>query len=292
VSDIPAMKSMKIRVAKTGEAYSVDLFRLKPDNKWKKIAGEDRAILGFDPVKVSDFVSTQRGPSSKLARHGEALGHFLFPERIWATWDRESRPFRTYLEIQPTELAMVPWEIANREGFRFLDPDRTLIRAHNLRTGGPIDEIWPVRLLLVIGSDDGDIKAEEEAIRISRMLRPKDRTYHVKELRYPSREQLGECLQKTRPHILHFVGHCEESNGRVRLRVLDGSEREVWFWTRDDIRADLAAAGQAPRFIYLNACRTFVVRSRVHRSISRELRRSPNCSYVPALPPCSRCKRM
>jgi hypothetical protein len=248
------MNSLKLRISQADHSYAVELLRLANDNTWQEVTGE--ISPAFDSAEVSQFVLNQRGPSPKLRSHGETLGAFLLRDKVWSAWQDEGKPTRTYLDIAAADLAMLPWEIAYREAHLFLNPERTLLRAHNLKISGTIDEIWPVRLLVVIGSTDGAIAADEEAKAIRLALRPKDRTFYFKELCRPTRPELGACLTEFRPHILHFIGHGDERNGRARLRFVD-ARNQAWFWTPDEIRADLLLAGQVPRFAYLNACRTY-----------------------------------
>jgi hypothetical protein len=248
------MNSLKLRISRAGESYAVDLFRLI-ENKWRKIKSEPQVVLDFDPKGVHEFVLGQAGASPRFQEMRKRVGAFLLPDRVHRVWEQHGAS-RTYLEVVPPELAMVPWEIAHRGSDLSLDPERTIVRAHRLKLSPSIDEVWPVRLLIVLGSTDAAIAAEDEAKAIWEALRCIDQTFHLKELRLPARPELAACLKDFRPHILHFIGHADERNGTAQLRfsLPDGT---TWPWTTDHIRNDLRAAGHALQFAYLNACRTF-----------------------------------
>jgi hypothetical protein len=249
------MNSLKLRLSQAGTGYSAQLFRLT-EGEWHEIASEPGVVLGFDPSEVRQLVLDERGVSPNFREMREKIGSFLLPGSVFDVWKRQPRANRTYLEIEPRELALVPWEIAYRGGDLFLDPKRTIVRAPGLTLDARTDEVWPVRLLVVLGSTDSAIAAGAEAAAIRSALRPMDRTFYLKQLLLPDRKELGTCLTEFRPHILHFIGHADERRGTAQLRFVL-SNGKTWPWTTDDIRNDLRDAGWAPNFAYLNACRTY-----------------------------------
>ena len=249
------MNSLKLRLSEAGAGYSAQLFKLD-NGVWSEIASEAAVALGFDPSEAHRLVLDQPGASPKFQQMRETIGRFLLPGQVYDAWRQEQGGSRTYLEIAAPTLALVPWEIAYRGGDLFLDPQRTFARAPVLRLDTAIEEVWPVRLLLVLGSTDKAIAAEEEAAAIRNALRPMNRTFYLKELRLPERDKLGACLREFRPHILHFIGHADERGGTAQLRF-SRPDDTTWPWTTNDIRNDLRDAGRAPNFAYLNACRTY-----------------------------------
>jgi hypothetical protein len=131
--------------------------------------------------------------------------------KVATAWQkfREDHPhevLRHMLEASSRELMGLPWEIAEKL-------PRTLARAHPfLRRdrdfATPLrKDRWPLRVLLVIGSRDPKLRAEEEAAAIEDALLDLGCAVYLEKLILPERKLLRDTMADIHPHVLHFVGH-------------------------------------------------------------------------------------
>ncbi|HXF64075.1 MAG TPA: CHAT domain-containing protein, partial [Caldilineaceae bacterium] len=163
---------------------------------------------------------------------------------------------RLILDIRDRMLAALPWELLTQNRKRlFTDATRPICRGLQEKLAPlPLHE-WPLRMLLVIGSDDPDVQAAEESQRIREALIDVDADVDLLILARPPKSTLVEQLRQFRPHIFHFAGHGGQvpGGGDSYLR-LDSDSGNVQ-WTGETILHDLQGVDSL-RFVFLNACRT------------------------------------
>ncbi|MCA9914511.1 MAG: CHAT domain-containing protein [Anaerolineae bacterium] len=124
---------------------------------------------------------------------------------------------------------------------------------------------WPLRMLIVVGSDDEyvekgeQIKVQEEINAITDILIPFEPNVDFEICRRPQPTQLKQLLNNANqsPHIFHFIGHggIEDGNAFLEIKRDDGG---IWRWWAADIRTQITNEFDKTniRLAYINACLT------------------------------------
>jgi len=175
------------------------------------------------------------------------------------------RGLRIKLNIEPFELARLPWEFmfhADYTSFLVLSV-RTPIVRYTPVTGPAWPRLEldpPLRLLAVIASPVGYplLDAEREKRRINTALRDSRRQGRltVSVLERPTVAALQSALRQQRAHILHFIGHGGYSDNRGGgFLVLENETGKPHLISA---KALSTLFGDAPhlRLVVLNACET------------------------------------
>jgi CHAT domain len=170
--------------------------------------------------------------------------------------DREGSSLSVLLDVRPEALALLPWEIVMDRPRRIHPFGRerepiARVKSYDASAGPPEREFWPLRILVVIGSDDPNVQAEQELIDLEDALVRLCAHVDIEVLDRPTPRKLSDTLAQRRPHILHFIGHGVETDGAGALRIENGDG--TWDWKAQTIRQGL---NHPPRLVILNACRT------------------------------------
>ena len=208
-------------------------------------------------ANLASFVLETSGRSDEFVRLGQALYDTVFRGEIHdalAAANAGQEGIRLLFDIVPDELKSLPWELLRHDTQRlFTDARNPAARvAATYTTASPATELcWPLRVMIVVGSQDPNIGVEEEIRHVRDAFRSVCGLVDLEVLRLPSRSRIREECEAMRPHVFHFIGHggTDASGGFLRLEQTDGSRRP---WTASDIRDDLSAA--PPRVALLNAC--------------------------------------
>ena len=184
---------------------------------------------------------------------------------VGATWSERAKeaeaaesPLRVLLDVRPESLALLPWEMLfdQPRGIQpFGRPHAPVARLYSEMAGAaPVKgDHWPLRILIVVGSDSPEIHADEERDGLEDALAKLCAHTDIAVCEKPSRTELFAAIKDQRPHILHFIGHGVIVNRAGALSFEDTSEGS-WDWTARTIRQkDLP---YVPRLVVLNACRT------------------------------------
>jgi hypothetical protein len=169
---------------------------------------------------------------------------------------------RTYLEVEPAELQIAPFELARVNGINvFVHRGLGVARLWTATPGAGRGPEWPLRILLVAGEDGGRLGTQTEARRLRYGLR--DRTHHfdieVFDCRYERelpdgvKERLKRRIRELSPQVLHFAGHAGVDPAAVQLG--DAQKAGEW-WTAEEMGEYLGALAAPPQLVFLNACRT------------------------------------
>lgn len=242
--------------------------------------GEATATLALDPrgadieeARVRLETSTPADGSfletfgARLFRgllHG-AVGR-LYDESVGHAQAIETRGLRLRLDIEPPEVASLPWEF-------LYDPERALFVAASAGTAltryvslhEPIQELridGPVRILVVVPAASGLNTVEE-----TRLLRSAFATLGPSaELRFLEDQpvtpaMLRATLAGVRCHILHFIGHGAFEGGDACLYLND--ERGAQVPVPADAVARLVAEEVSLKLVVLNACQGAAVSATV-----------------------------
>jgi hypothetical protein len=165
------------------------------------------------------------------------------------------------------QLAAIPWEYlyapdsAQAEGF-FLATDERLVLSRHVQAG-PVRPLRPeaeARLLLIVSQprDQQDVVAAPvvEAIRDLAGRRPITVTeLGVEDPAGATPDAVLAALERTRPHLVHFVGHGEYdergATGRIALVGLDRNARWV---AAENVSQLFRRARAVPRVVLLHSC--------------------------------------
>jgi CHAT domain len=263
------MNTVRIRVvARQDGGYSVQLFSdVEHKSSKPEVSADipaDLAVATAPDVLRNGAVdeAVQRfvrdNPSSaEFGPIGEYLASLLLRGRVGERWKslRQEHPegFRTLLEIEPPNLRLIPWELMSLNEQRlFINPIFVFARAERLEadaTAAVTPELVPLRLLVVEGDSDKELKTTDEIRGIKSALRDFLGGIDAEFLCGPTASQLQEAFTRVRPHIFHFVGHgTEDPVTRQPALKLPG-----WLLTRQYI---LDLLSPIPRVAVLNACRS------------------------------------
>jgi hypothetical protein len=225
--------------------------------------------------EIRRYMLGDLGVDGAFRRIGAQLRRFLSRGWVGEQWEkhRESDvPFRTFLDIRPKELAVLPWELMYDEGSLkrlFLERTRPISRiVGNYASAEPAAPMaWPIRILVVVGSlpKAKEVDAEAEVAAIREVFRDRDRMIHLvvpKECP-ASPLELRDWLVKVRPHVFHFIGHGGAGGGpdaNLAELVFQPTKAGagMWGWTPGRIIQDFSTLPVRPRLVVLNACRTAV----------------------------------
>lgn len=272
------MRNLTLTITGSAEkGYEISCQRR--DSAGKDEEKNDRIPAGESPDSkhVADVLGEQPVSVKKINAIGEAMantflggkaGALFFEEReeftaLYDDWldggKKGAEPIlRTYLQVVPPELRILPWECMRRDFANlFFDRKFPLIRlaGKKFAKAAAIVE-WPVRILAVVGGGAPDVKAIEEVRALRWILRPHDHSFDIDVFdanvarALPPVDELKQRMRDFKPHIIHFAGHAhfgKEPSLEIARNVI---------WTPEDIRTFFQSQTWKPRLIFLNACRT------------------------------------
>ncbi len=226
-----------------------------------------RSLIGiFEDWVRQGKVSKRR----ELEAFGALLYRTLFNGEVGAFFEQtlknipEGERLRVQLSFQEeaSDLARLPWEYLycpdteTRPGF-FLSTrvELVLSRYMPLSTGRQAlaPEEGPLRILIVV-SQPQDLQPVISEPVIEAIRQMANITINI--LDKPTVDNFLEKLEKTRPHVLHFIGHGrfnkEDKKGEIALL---GPDEQNVAWIRD--RKFIEFFGQMrskPRLVFLHLC--------------------------------------
>jgi hypothetical protein len=184
--------------------------------------------------------------------HGRALFTAL-QEALGPQWDLSDLSTTICLEIADPELAMLPWELMFHDNY-WLALRNPIVRVKSWKPdfSGPA-ACWPLRMAILIGTDDEAIGAAGEERRIREELSHVHSLFLVRTIRNQDRPAVMDELKNWQPHILHFIGHGGQAAGSPSLRI---QSPNAWDWTTVDIASQDVFDAWRPTLVVLNACRS------------------------------------
>jgi hypothetical protein len=232
--------------------------RTSPD----RAAASNRFVAPPSPPEgftdIASFMAETEGGSPAFAVLGEALHELLHGGEIGAELERARAdgPVRLLLDVVPAALRSLPWELMRRGGsLTFTNAQHPVARISS-RYRSDLDTLtasWPLRVMLVVGSEGDGVDANAEVNHIVDAFRRVCGFVDLEVLRLPTRKKIREQAESMRPHVFHFVGHGardEELGGYLRIDQRGGGPAIQW--NASAVRDDLALA--PPRLAILNAC--------------------------------------
>lgn len=213
----------------------------------------------LNPKAILDKFQSQYGIASDFEAIGKQLATWLCYGPIGSTWrNLRQQPLRTFIEVEPEELAVLPWELLiSGASFDFLSRQKPCLRFHQGQDDGRATG-WPLRVLVVVGAEtNSNIKADDEAIALERELLPFCHSIDLEVIYRPTQQKLSAKLCTFQPHIFHFIGHCNMVSGKSVLRFQLQDSNQSWDWGADMIAVTLDQTAWRPRLAFLNACHTW-----------------------------------
>lgn len=259
---------------KSADNYSLILSAVESDTKVRKAEIEvPKMDFAITPDPVLTIINNQ-GISNDFHTIGEHLYKLIHRGSVGTEWDKlkGDGKSRLMLDIEPPEIARLPWElICNEADWLGTHPEHTIVR--KFHPTNPVQnlkapEFFPLRILIFVGSipDDPKVSAEEEIRQIRYDIRNRFNLVHriidLEIVHNRSLTDLGNIYTAFKPHIFHFIGHGGfDPLGKPSL-ILNffnaHHQMETKFWDAASILTSFNSWGIIPRFVFLNACRSNV----------------------------------
>jgi hypothetical protein len=228
------------------------------------------SLSGMSPSNATDIVQRVSNASSEDRDHSDfqliaqTLYRWLLPvgpvrERWLALNNANSPPL--YIEIQVDALGRLPWELAcSPPPLRRPAQINGLYRLNAPQPVALQCSSWPLRILIVVGCsawDEAALGVKDEVVAIERSFLPLGRSVDVHCLYRPDKIELMTFIRTFHPHVFHFAGHGGKLPGpQNKFGLRFDLQNNPWVWSAGDIDGDLPAWRWAPRFVFLNACRS------------------------------------
>src|SRR5258708_715902 len=154
----------------------------------------------LDKVSITAMQQRFIGGASllDLVQDGRRLFGHLYKALGTAWTDRAIRDAHILLEIADEDLRRAPWEIMH-SGSAWLSQQCSIVRSAPSAVPFTPTE-WPLRVLVLVGTKDQAIGAEDEARKIVEALRPPNCLFHFRFSRLEARAPLMRPISSTRPH--------------------------------------------------------------------------------------------
>jgi len=272
------MESVLLRVAEQGRGFRVELRRRTAAGGWSDApqatelipldldaAAAPATVRGADIYSgIEDFVRDNR-QSESFDAIGEFLGGVLLRGAVRIGWEdlrrqqQDAGGLRTLLQLEPTELRRLPWELMRcNDELLFIDDLNPMARVRAIDPEAAPAQLLPIRLLVVEGERNSDLGTDAEVHAIKRALARCGGRIDAEFLTAPSWQLLSDTYQRLRPHVFHFIGHgvpvtASDKSVEPALSVFDNAGQTAWQLTR---RHFLDLLRPAPRLAVLNACRS------------------------------------
>jgi hypothetical protein len=235
------------------------------------VGQSQRPVLQFFPLDEPDFeeqlalLGALEATAEEMQQFGEQLRELLFPAEIWNMFyasrtqtDNQGKGLRIRLRIDPPELSHLPWEYCYDKTFHHLALSRESPIVRYINEPFAPDSLTtprPLKLLLAIASphDLEPLAVEEEVERIKAALAPVAEQIELHILRQTTAQSLHEALINHEPHLLHFIGHGLQEDGKGYLALEDktGNMHAV-----DAEQLLVLLHGRCIKVVVLNACNT------------------------------------
>jgi hypothetical protein len=219
--------------------------------------GSPAGAIGAGVDGLRNALVKAQGPAPQLNDLGTHLFGLLTAGKLQQRWNELAQnPLRIQLAFEEPALRFVPWELMREGPLRLATrEDRSLSR----KVTGPAKPeapiAWPLRVLVVVGSDDAVVAAKAELCELDEAFRSICGLVDLDVLHLPSAERIADVARKMRPHILHVITHGDDTeDAGPRLLMFDEKAGKAWRWTAD--RTAELLPRMRPRFVVLNACRT------------------------------------
>ena len=219
----------------------------------------------YDFADLVDYLRDLVAQGEDAKKLGQMMRDLLFPGRVddiffanMNSMRRQGKGLRIRLRIDPPELSKLPWEYVyggDDFGFFALDPRTPLVRyvARPFQTS-TLSVPNPMKVLLAISapSDQAALSVDEEERRVRSWLSVMGDRVELRVVRKATPQRIQAALSDS-PHIFHFIGHGEFSQGVGKLVFEnDFGMSEV----RDSEQLKVMLRGRDVKVVILNACKS------------------------------------
>jgi hypothetical protein len=223
--------------------------------------GADRPALDAAGIRAR-FADPQK-LQADLMKDGQRMFSWLTHGPIAAAWQTErAAGAHTLLDIVDPALRDLPWELLAKGAMGFFGQPPDVARSHEGPVAPDTSAVWPIRMLVVVGTLPCDAKPNEKPLdTASELRRIKQGLLHYRhsvdlEIEVqPTIARLQEVLTEFQPHVFHFVGHSGVSR-TSGLPTLFIQGPAAWELDAQQITASFSIAQSIPRLVFLNACHT------------------------------------
>jgi CHAT domain/AAA ATPase domain len=254
------MRTVKLRVGAldlNADAYPIELFdfasgvRLTRDPS--NIDWLPRGFIDSAAIRT-EFTSPNTLPIH-LRHTGQRFFEALHRGEVAALWDAERAAHAsTLIEVVDGALRDLPWELLANDTIQYFGRTPAMARYHTAPILQDQSSPWPLRLLVIIGSDHlGPTGSVEELRRLRTDLLAFRHSIDLEVCSAQTPGALVAELKDFQPHFIHYIGHSGLSprSGLAALYLQGGTELDA-----QQIGTVLNQSGARPRFVFLNACRT------------------------------------
>jgi hypothetical protein len=248
--------------------FPITLTEYFPDNLSSELGGGNVRCAEDWIAWAEGELANARRDDAVLGTIGEQLYELIAQTeagRMWIAELTQARArgnvvhFRTYFDIQATELVKMPWEVmlpGRRRRPIFVTDHSRVVRGRPDTQDPPqyYDPELPVRLLAIVCDSSDGYHGDDELDAIYRGLSAKPGIWQIEVLREPAQEELASKVKDFRPHVLHIIGATTATSvPEFRIRQPDG---ESWnFSINDDLDAYWFGI-KPPQLLVLNGCHT------------------------------------
>lgn len=217
----------------------------------------------FSVAAIRDHFANIDGEDEQFKQIGQRLFQIMAPGALAERFNPAAGSVQVVLDIASASLHTLPWELLQQdEKPIFNETSRTFLRGRP-QAGLALPAFsWPLRILIVVGSEPGDedVLAEQEVLGIICALMPIEAQVDMRILKQPTVQEIVDQFKDSpdafHPHILHFIGHGAAEDDESFLVLHDNNEPETpKNWFANDIRGAFVAPWK-PRFVFVNACRS------------------------------------
>jgi hypothetical protein len=254
----------------TGDPLEVRLYKIdRSGDQSRAILVKDAPLVPAAPLDHGGSLGAYDRDDAKLVTSGRTLLGMLSPGEVGSEWQTLREQYRgdlcTYLCVQPSDLAKLPWELLTDGLLPFAVAGPIIQTPNCLPPSDYFKPVWPVRVFVINASDPDDtgIKAEQEIWNIRQALRKAEHSFDLEVYDVAAADatfnpgMLVDAIKQrwpTGPHIIHFIGH-SVAEPKPALQYYVSAAQEYRDWSLAMIAN---AMNQLPdlRLVYVNACRS------------------------------------
>jgi hypothetical protein len=252
-------------ISPAGELPTEIRFSFTSDVLEDRLADVETAVLRSGHPGYPEVASLQR----KVREFGQELFEVLLPPEARGLFYQSRREaelagkgLRVKLQIEPPELATLPWELLydpRQAAFVGLSTTTPIVRDVGLAQPiQPLTVAGPLRILGMVASPHGfaplDIAHEQERVEDALAGLQASEVIELHWLEGSSWYHLQQEISRHQFHVFHFIGHggfnVDSAEGLI---VLADDNGEPYFLRADEL-AMLLADEPALRLVLLNAC--------------------------------------
>ncbi|MEM7330991.1 MAG: SUMF1/EgtB/PvdO family nonheme iron enzyme, partial [Chloroflexota bacterium] len=214
----PLTIHLQIGSADENGRYPISVINSPNNRKTRKPVWQE---MPWDEVQhLVSYYQSLLVDGKQVRKLGKTLSRFLLPTRIKKLFraaqtiaDSAGRPLHVRLEITPTALQSLPWELLyDTKAKNYWTTGRTVTLTRYSPVSKAQRPLWintPLKILLVTAAPDDlpPFEQDKTAVRIQRALAPLKDDIELTTINDATPEFLHQSLLTIQPDVLHIVGH-------------------------------------------------------------------------------------